>query len=227
MADSTAATQATIVDVARQMHVDPELALAIAKNESGFNAQAVGDHGTSFGLYQLHSGGELESLKGSLSSQKKQAFDPATNARVALTEVARVAKAHPNWSPGQIAAAAQRPADPSGYASRVNAIYQDLTKSNHLANIDTYNHAVDTAASTAADASSVGNKVLLSGPADAIAGAVEDPFGVKTLLDKLTSTSFLTRLAFIGVGFVVLFIGVAKLTNVNPAAIATKASVAE
>ncbi len=222
--DQSAAVQRTIVDVARQSGVDPILALADATVESGLNPNAIGDHGTSFGLYQLHSGGELEALKGNLAAQKRQAFDPATNAKVALAEFARVAHAHPDWTPGHIAAAAQRPADQAGYAKKVDAIYNQLKGSSTVHNIDTYSHAADTAASTSADAHSIGNQALLSGPADAIASAVEDPFGVKTLIGKLTGVSFLTRLAFIGVGFVVLFIGVAKLTNVSPTTIAKGAA---
>ncbi len=218
--DQSADVQRTIVDIARQLHVDPTLALADATVESGLNPNAVGDHGTSFGLFQLHSGGELEALKGNLDAQKKQAFDPATNAKVALAEFARVAKAHPDWTPGHQAAAAQRPADQAGYAKKVDALYASLTTSGRVHNIDTYSNASDTAAKTTGEANSTVNKALNSGVADSIAGAVEDPFGVKTLLGKVSSTSFLTRLAFIFVGLIVLSIGVAKLTNVSPTEVA-------
>lgn len=34
--------------------VDPSVALHIAKAESSMNSDAVGDHGTSFGLFQIH-----------------------------------------------------------------------------------------------------------------------------------------------------------------------------
>ena len=93
-----------------------DIALATMQQESGGNPQAVGDNGTSFGLFQLHEGGEL----GGLSQQ--QAFDPTTNARVAITVMAQVLKAHPDWSPGQVAAAAQRPADQTAYANSVNSL---------------------------------------------------------------------------------------------------------
>lgn len=106
--------------MAASLGLDPRLAVADAMVESGLNPQAVGDGGTSFGLYQLHQGGELGSLTPS------QAFDPATNAHVALSTMAQVAQAHPGWSPGQIAAAAQRPADPAAYAAKVDAAYQQL-----------------------------------------------------------------------------------------------------
>lgn len=110
-------TEAVIVKVATQLGVDPRLALAIAYQESGLDPTAVGDNGTSFGLYQLHRGGELG------RNTEAWAFNPGNNAHRALSQVALVAKQHPNWSPGQIAAAAQRPANPTAYAASVNAIY--------------------------------------------------------------------------------------------------------
>lgn len=107
---------AAITQAANEAGVPVNLALAIAQHESGLNPQAVGDQGTSFGLFQLHQGGELGSMS------KQQAFDPYQNAKVALAQVASVLRAHPDWSPGQVAAAAQRPADQPAYAAAVNAI---------------------------------------------------------------------------------------------------------
>lgn len=108
---------------AQQFGVDQttltNISLATAQQESGLNPNAVGDNGTSFGLFQLHQGGEL----GSLTPQ--QAEDPLTNAMTAIQQIASVLHAHPNWTPGDIAAAAQRPANPSTYASDVNAIYSE------------------------------------------------------------------------------------------------------
>jgi hypothetical protein len=100
-----------VADVARQMGVDPVVAIAAMLVESGGNAQAVGDRGSSFGLFQLHRGGEL----GHMSPQ--QAFDPVTNARTALSQF----KHGQVSNPGAMAAAAQRPADRAGYAAKVNA----------------------------------------------------------------------------------------------------------
>jgi hypothetical protein len=34
--------------------VDPQVALSISKSESHLNPNAVGDHGTSFGMWQIH-----------------------------------------------------------------------------------------------------------------------------------------------------------------------------
>lgn len=114
-----------ITTVANQLGIDPRLALAIAQHESGLNPNiAVMDHhadgspaGYSVGLYQLNDNGEGAGM--SIAQRK----DPWTNAQIALRVVAAVAKAHPDWSPGQIAAAAQRPADPTGYAKSVNTLY--------------------------------------------------------------------------------------------------------
>jgi hypothetical protein len=113
------AVAAAITQAAEALGINPRTALADAYVESGWNAQAVGDQGTSFGLFQLHRGGEL----GTLSEQ--QAFDPLTNAMRALTEFKAVQAAHPGDTPGQLAAAAQRPANAAAYAARVDAIYND------------------------------------------------------------------------------------------------------
>lgn len=108
-----------IIAQARAYNLDPRLALADAQVESGLNPRAVGDNGTSFGLFQLHQGGELGSLS------PAQAFNPTTNAHVSLGVMSQVAAAHPGASPGEIAALAQRPANPSAYAAQVNAVYDN------------------------------------------------------------------------------------------------------
>ncbi len=105
---------------AQDAGVPYNVALAVAMAESGLNPRAVGDGGTSFGLFQLHQGGELGDMS------KEQAFDPYTNALTALRQFAAVAQQDPSITsdPGRWAAAAQRPADPTGYASRVNSLLQ-------------------------------------------------------------------------------------------------------
>lgn len=110
-----------ITRVARELGVDPKLALAIAQQESGLNPMAIGDGGHSVGLFQLNDAGEGAGM--SVAARQ----DAETNARIALTQVAAVAREHPDWTPGQIAAAAQRPADQAGYAQKVNALYQGGT----------------------------------------------------------------------------------------------------
>lgn len=105
----------TVVEVAKEKGVDPTLAVAMMLVESGGDNRAVGDNGTSFGLFQLHDGGMLTSA--GLTPQ--QAFDPRTNAEVSLGSLAEVVKRMGNT--GEAAAASQRPADPAGYARKVNA----------------------------------------------------------------------------------------------------------
>ncbi|MGI8309047.1 transglycosylase SLT domain-containing protein [Saccharopolyspora hattusasensis] len=110
----------TITSVAQQHGLDPVLALATAYQESKLNPRAVGDGGTSFGLYQLHRGGQLG------NHTAEWAFNPSNNANQALSVMADVAREHPSWSPGQIAAASQRPANRSAYATNVNNWYRQI-----------------------------------------------------------------------------------------------------
>lgn len=83
MAQYDPAVIQAIVKQARAAGVDPALMVAVAMEESGLRPGAVGDQGTSFGLYQLHRGGAL----GNLTPQ--QASDPNTNAGL----IARAIKA--------------------------------------------------------------------------------------------------------------------------------------
>lgn len=124
MGADTPRNNARIVAAEAASHgVDPRLAVAVMLVESGGNHQAVGDGGTSFGLFQLHEGGMLTAA----GLSPGQAMDPATNARVALASLARTARQMPHASPGEIAAASQRPADRTAYAARVNAAYADAS----------------------------------------------------------------------------------------------------
>ncbi len=109
---------AVVASVAREHRVDPVVAVAMMLVESGGNARAVGDGGTSFGLFQLHKGGMLTAA----GLTPNQAFDARTNARVSLRSLAHEwSKGSRVRSPGEIAAASQRPADPVGYARKVDA----------------------------------------------------------------------------------------------------------
>lgn len=111
----------TISRVAQELGVDPRLAIADATVESGLNPTAVGDSGCSYGLFQLNTcGGEGTGMS------YGQLVDPETNARRALSEFAAVQQSHPGADPGTIAALAERPADPAGYAARVNSVYSQL-----------------------------------------------------------------------------------------------------
>jgi|AGTN01.2.fsa_nt_gi Transglycosylase SLT domain. len=104
----------TVVEVARENGVDPKLAVAMMLVESGGDNRAVGDNGTSFGLFQLHKGGMLTAA----NLTPEQAYDPRTNAEVSIGNLAKIDQNYSN--PGAAAAASQRPADPAGYAVKVN-----------------------------------------------------------------------------------------------------------
>ncbi|MHB8671817.1 MAG: transglycosylase SLT domain-containing protein, partial [Acidimicrobiales bacterium] len=112
--------KAQIASVAQALGVPVNLALAIAQQESGFNPRAVGDGGHSIGVFQLNDMGEGAGM--SIRSRE----NVATNARIALSVVRDVMAQHPGMDPGAIAAAAQRPADRSGYARSVDAILANM-----------------------------------------------------------------------------------------------------
>lgn len=66
--------QSMIVRIAKEEGVDPAIMLSIAQQESGFNPNAVGDGGKSFGLFQIYS---------SAHPDYKGGTDPEANARYA------------------------------------------------------------------------------------------------------------------------------------------------
>lgn len=112
------------VQAAQQMGVPVALALALVAQETGgsFDPNSQGDYvngrPTSFGLAQLHEGGELDN---SGLDPTTAMSNPVANVEVALRQVQQVMQQHPDWSYGQIAAAAQRPSDTTGYADSVNS----------------------------------------------------------------------------------------------------------
>ena len=145
-----------VTSTAKRYGVDPILALATAMRESGLNPHAVGDQGTSFGLFQLHRGGELGSMS------RHQAFNASTNAARALREFRAVENlsygallnrfsrlvhsssddrnvSHADilrlaGTPGEVAATAQRPADPYGYAEKINKLYSKIDRQLRMSN---------------------------------------------------------------------------------------------
>lgn len=46
--------QQMIINEANRQGLDPNIALAVAQNESGFNPNAIGDNGNSFGIFQIN-----------------------------------------------------------------------------------------------------------------------------------------------------------------------------
>lgn len=75
-----------VAPVARQYGVPDSVWEDVAYQESGFNPKAVGDNGTSFGLFQLHEGGQLPQQ---YYNDPQAVFDPALNARLAMPAIAR------------------------------------------------------------------------------------------------------------------------------------------
>ena len=73
----------TVHSMAAQLGIPTKIVDSVIGVESNFSPTATGDNGTSFGIFQLHQGGQL----GNLSAQ--QAYDPVTNARVALPYLQR------------------------------------------------------------------------------------------------------------------------------------------
>jgi len=112
------------IQAAQEMGVPVAIALALVAQETGggFDPNSQGDYvdgrPTSFGLAQLHEGGELDD---SGLDPTTALTNPVENVKVALRQVQKVMQQHPDWSYGQIAAAAQRPSDQAGYAASVNA----------------------------------------------------------------------------------------------------------
>lgn len=98
-----------IRSAARQAGADPAALLATSLTESGARPGIVGDQGTSFGAFQFHRGGALG------THAPAWADTPAAYLNRAQ-EFARL-----GVHGGKGAAAVQRPADPAGYAAKVDA----------------------------------------------------------------------------------------------------------
>lgn len=206
-----------IYDEAVRHHVDPTLAVATAIQESGLRPTAVGDGGTSFGLYQLHRGGEL----GSLTPQ--QAFDPTTNAATALGVFESTESRYHFTDPGALAAASQRPADRVGYAKSVDAHMQDAASILHAYGLPVAQGSlldpalVPGATYTNPGGVQQGSAQLASfgssitSPFTSIWDAITSPFDFfKTLWKLLTDQRFWIRIGLVVGGFIVIIIGIKK-----------------
>lgn len=80
-ASANAATSA-IISAAQKYGVAAWVALDIAQEESGLNPNAIGDNGTSFGLFQLHWGGQ------GTGYTAQQLLNPQTNADIGVKNLA-------------------------------------------------------------------------------------------------------------------------------------------
>lgn len=205
--DLTAAQQSvvnSIIAVANKLGVNPRTAVADAYVESKFNATAVGDNNSSYGIFQLHRGGEL----GSLTPQ--QAFDPTTNATTALTVFASNQGTYSD--PGLLAAKSQRPADPSGYALKVDALYNDPTFLSGLGAGSMSEYAPPNINGTNGSGGSTINPVSLS------SGVVD------TLTGGLPLADALTRAGLMVFGFAVIVVALHALSDSSETPVGTVSS---
>lgn len=99
---------------------DPDLLIAVGKQESGLNPRAQGDYvrgaPQSFGLFQENVRGRGAGLA------PDQSYDVEAATRRAIAEFQAIRARTPNADRGTWAALAQRPADPRGYAASVNRL---------------------------------------------------------------------------------------------------------
>jgi len=72
--------------IAQQAGVPTSVWEIIAQQESGFNPSAIGDNGTSFGIFQLHKGGQLPAQ---YDSNPQAVLDPTLNATIAMPDIAK------------------------------------------------------------------------------------------------------------------------------------------
>ena len=79
---------APVSSIAQQYGVPAGIWQDVAFVESGYNPTAIGDHGTSFGLFQLHLGGQADTaLSQGFSTQ--DLLDPTINAKFGMPSIAR------------------------------------------------------------------------------------------------------------------------------------------
>ena len=185
------------------------IATSAVETGGSFNPQSVGDQGTSFGLFQLHQGGEL----GSLSAQ--QAYNPVTNSSVAITQIADVQQQQAGLSPGQVAATAQRPASPGSYATDVNNLLTAPTYGFHVGagaaaqNIAPNAPTTPNVSVTVPKGLSATN--LASGGSSSTATTAGSTTGTTGLLGKIGG--YLMGALLIGVGLVIMFRGMSGVSE--------------
>lgn len=103
------------------------IAEATAIQESGLNPYAENINPPTESSYGVFQDNVLGGLGSPYASNPGALFNPNTSAQVSLQNMLNVFKSNPSASPGQIAAASQRPANPIAYANSVNSTYSSLT----------------------------------------------------------------------------------------------------
>jgi len=112
-----------IAKVANEFGIDPVLAVATSIVESGLNAREnTGDGGSSFGLFQLHMGGQLPKAWYPGQPDHAKAFDPELNAREALS---RFRNNKDRYSGAELAFRSQRPANHDAYVKKVDSRFAE------------------------------------------------------------------------------------------------------
>jgi len=102
-----------IVQRALKYGVDPDVALRVASGEGGIDFGAVGDHGTSFGPFQLHVGGALPRGRGSAWANSAAGID------YALRGISKYARGlHGQAGVAAAVRGFERPADPASEIAR-------------------------------------------------------------------------------------------------------------
>jgi hypothetical protein len=110
---------ALIAQMARARGLDPAAVLSIASVEGGFGG-SIGDHGTSFGPFQLHAGGALPSGLGN----PQQWANSKAGISYALDRIAQVASGlHGRQAVAAISSRFERPADVPGEIAKASGRY--------------------------------------------------------------------------------------------------------
>jgi hypothetical protein len=73
-----------VTAMATKLGIPPRILYSVIQVESGFNPQALGDNGTSFGILQLHVGGQAPT-----GVPTSALYDPVTNAKYGLPAIVR------------------------------------------------------------------------------------------------------------------------------------------
>lgn len=114
---------ALIAQMARARGLDPAAVLSIASVEGGFNG-SVGDHGTSFGPFQLHIGGALPKGLGN----PNQWANSKAGIAYALDHIAQVAGGlKGRQAISAISSRFERPADVAGEVAKASGRYGQFT----------------------------------------------------------------------------------------------------
>ena len=179
-----------IAEVARQVGISPATAIATASVETGgsFNPNAIANtpNEYSVGLFQ-------ENMKGGEGTgyTVAQLENPILNSQIALSHMAAVQQANPNLNPGQLAAAAQRPAHPNSYANEVNAIYNQITG---ISSTSTTATATNTSSATSANAVANGSPITTVGKVLAVLDHVLNPRPSEIKIGGILPTGLSTTL---------------------------------